>query len=348
MRIVTKKGVDIYVLFELFGHIGMSFLPMAVPLSLLFAMIYTLNKLSEDSEIVAIRAMGINKAKLFMPFITIGVICSVAIFGLNRNIIPYSKRLFKNTIITLTSKGFLADIKKEQFYTDIPGVTLFAEKVSADGKVMDNVFIKLKKKGNQDKIMMAKKGVLIKDGPKDSSSLNLKLDLYEGNIISINNDGKELEKILFDKYEFPIVSSSSSGFVNKDSMRSSEELSIEIVKAKANLLKAQQAKNDRDIRHYTSRYRKSTLEYWTRLNVPFQCIAFVLLGFVFGVKKGRGKAKNTSALALVITILYYVLFFTGVSMAKKGTLPPYIVVFLPTFVVSIIGAHFYRKLDWAS
>jgi lipopolysaccharide export system permease protein len=348
MRIVTKKGVEITVLFELFGHIAMSFLPMAVPLSLLFSMIYTLNKLSEDSEIVAIRAMGVNKRQLFAPFIIVGLICAVTIFSLNRNIIPYSKRLFKNTVITLTSKGFLADIKKEQFYTDIPGVTLFAEEVSPDSKIMTNVFIKLKKSRGQDKIMMAKKGVLIKDNVKTPGSLNLKLDLYDGNIISLNKEGKELEKILFDKYEFPIVSGSSNSYVNKDSMRSTDELIVEISKAKANLAKAKAAKNENDIKRYTSRYSKSTLEYWTRFNVPFQCIAFVLLGFVFGVKKGRGRAKNTSVLALLITILYYVLFFTGVSMAKKGTVPPYIVVFLPTFIVSLIGAYFYKKLDWAS
>jgi len=348
MRIVTKKGVGLDVLFGLFGHMAMSFLPMAVPLSLLFSMIYTLNKLSEDSEIVAIRAMGVNKKQLFSPFIVVAIICAVSIYGLNRNIIPYSKRLFKNTVITLTSKGFLADIKKEQFYTEIPGVTLFAEGVSSDSKVMNNVFIKLKKSGDEDKVIMAKKGILNKDSSKSVGGLSLKLDLYDGNIVSINKEGKELEKILFQKYEFPIVSNSSSSYVNKDSMRSTDELVVEIARAKKKLKEAQAANDKRGIKNYTSRVSKSSLEYWTRFNVPFQCIAFVLLGFVFGVKKGRGRSKNTSVLALLITILYYILFFTGVSLAKKGSVPPYAVVFLPTVIVSFIGAHYYRKLDWAS
>lgn len=347
MRIVTKKGVGLDVLFELFGHMAMSFLPMAVPLSLLFSIIYTLNKLSEDSEIVAIRAMGVNKRQLFAPFLVIAIICAVAIYGLNRNIIPYSKGLFKNTVVTLTSKGFLADIKKEQFYTDIPGVTLFAEEVSSDGKVMTNVFIKLKKSGDEDKVISAKKGILNKDSTQ-GQGLNLKLDLYEGNIISINGAGAELEKILFEKYEFPIVSNSSSSYVNKDSMRSTDELVLEMAKNKKKLAEAIKKNDKNKINDYKRRLGRTGLEYWSRFNVPFQCVAFVLLGFVFGVKKGRGRSKNTSVLALLITILYYILFFTGVSLAKKAKVPPYAVVFLPTVIVSFIGAYYYKKLDWAS
>ena len=320
---------------------------MAVPLSLLFSIIYTLNKLSEDSEIVAIRAMGVNKRQLFAPFLVIAIICAVAIYGLNRNIIPYSKGLFKNTVVTLTSKGFLADIKKEQFYTDIPGVTLFAEEVSSDGKVMTNVFIKLKKSGDEDKVISAKKGILNKDSTQ-GQGLNLKLDLYEGNIISINGAGAELEKILFEKYEFPIVSNSSSSYVNKDSMRSTDELVLEMAKNKKKLAEAIKKNDKNKINDYKRRLGRTGLEYWSRFNVPFQCVAFVLLGFVFGVKKGRGRSKNTSVLALLITILYYILFFTGVSLAKKAKVPPYAVVFLPTVIVSFIGAYYYKKLDWAS
>lgn len=350
MRIVTKKGVDLIVFFELLGHIAMSFLPMAVPLSLLFSLIYCLNKLSEDSEIVALRAMGIPKIKIFMPFLLIGILCSVTIFSLNRSLIPYSKRLFKNTLITLTSKGFLADIKKEQFYTDIPKVILFAEEVEEGGKYMENVFIKLKNNNDKDKVIMAKKGVLVKSSEQDGPSLSLKMDLYEGNIISLNKGGEEVEKILFEKYEFPIVSSSSGRFVNKDSMKPNEVLVRDLKIERGRIVResGKKKQNKKLIKNLENRVRKIELEYWTRFNVPLQCIAFVLMGFVFGIKKGRGKSKNTSAIALILTIFYYVLFFSGVSMVKKGTIDPAIAVFLPTIIIFIISSYYYKKLDWAS
>ena len=160
---------------------------MAVPLSLLFAMIYTLNRLSEDSEIVAIRAMGVNKFKLLKPFLIIALFCAVSVFSLNRNLIPYSKRLFKNTVIALTSKGFLSDIKSEQFYTEIPDIILFAENVEDKGETLNDVFIQISG-ANEEKVIMAQRGLLNKNKPGSSTALNLRLDLYDGNITTIKGD----------------------------------------------------------------------------------------------------------------------------------------------------------------
>lgn len=345
MRIVTKKGVEITVLFELFGHIAVSFVPMAVPLSLLFAMIYTLNRLSEDSEIVAIRAMGINKFKLLMPFLLIGAFCAVSVFSLNRNLIPYSKRLFKNTVIALTSKGFLSDIKAEQFYTEIPNIILFAEGVENKGENLENVFIQINKpESNQ--VIMAKKGHLIKNNETASTALNLRLDLFDGNIVTMKSN-EEIEKILFEKYEFPIVSSSDNKFVNKESMKSNKVL-LQTMKETEEKLKNKDKLSKVDLDNTERSYYRSRLEYWTRFNVPVQCLVFVLLGFVFGVKKGRGHTKNTSVKALLIVILYYILFFGGISMAKKGKIPSHLAVFLPTAIVLVIASRYYKNLDWQS
>ena len=94
IRIVTNKGVEFMVVLELVGHIAVSFLPMAIPLSALFATIYTMNKLSEDSEIVAMRSFGLKKTTLFLPLLFCGIFIAISIFVLNRNLIS----LFKNPV----------------------------------------------------------------------------------------------------------------------------------------------------------------------------------------------------------------------------------------------------------
>ncbi len=346
MRIVTKKGVGINVMLELFAQIALAYLPMVVPLALLFAMIYTLNKLSEDSEIVAIRAMGISKEKLFAPFIILGLLCSISIFSVSRNIIPHSTKLFQNTLVKMTSSGFLADIKKEKFYTEIPGVILFAEDVYDDGKKMERVFIKIKSGNGKEKIIFAKRGALIKTEDLENPSLDIRLDLFEGNITSLENGSEKVEKIIFEKYEFPIVSDSSARTLNKDSMRTNSEILTRIAKFKSQLKDLDP--NSREYEDIRYPLRNAQLEYWSRYNIPLQCIAFVLIGFVFGVKKGRGKSGNTTLIAFLAVILYYTSFFGGISLVKKSGLEPYVAIFMPTIVTFIFGSYFYKKLDWAS
>lgn len=352
IQIVTSKGVHPSAIFELMGHIAISFLPMAVPLSALFATIYTLNKLSEDSEIVAMRSFGLQKATLIKPFIVLGIFISGMIFVLNRNLIPHSKTQFKNTIIRLTSQGSMTDIKAGQFFTEIPDVTLFAENVTDGGSRLQDVFI-LQNKKNVEQVIFAKRGVLIKQPIGKLRTPTLRLHLEEGNIVKIDGE-KTVEKILFADYDFPVVSGGIlPGFVTKDSMRSNAELvkviderrvRLEELGLKSNLTNEETSeKND-----ILTNLPKTELEYWSRFNTPLQVLLFIFLGFSLGIKKGRGKTKSSGSLGLFYLLGYYVLFFGGITFARKGAVPAFVVIYLPTLLSIFLGVKLYRNLDWQS
>lgn len=335
--IVVNKGVELAAVFELFGHIAISFLPMAVPLSALFATIITLNKLSEDSEIVAMRSFGLTKSKLMTPFIVMGLVIAVAIFALNRNLIPYSKLLFRNTVIMLTSKGMTMNIQAGQFFTDVPNVILFAEEVSDQGMRMHDIFIQSQGDDGVDSVIFAEQGALIKQEFEGIGFPTLRLHLTNGNIFRTNLDGQDSEKILFKEYDFPLVAGGGQpGFIAKDSMLSNNQLWKQIKKAKL------------DPNESKDRLAKMEIEYWSRWNTPMQVLVFIFLGFGLGIKKGRGKQRNTTVLGLIVLILYYAAFFSGVSLARKGIVPSWFVVFLPTALACAFGAWNYKKLDWAS
>lgn len=349
-RIVVNKDVDWMIIIELVGHIAVSFLPMAVPLSALFATIYTLNKMSEDSEIVAMRSFGLTKFKLFSPFLMLGILISITIFSLNKSLIPYSKTQFKNTIVRLTSRGMLTSIKAENFFTDIPNVTLFSEKVSDEGTKLENVFIRQTSKGNEEEsIIIAKHGNLIKKAKGKWSLPTLRLHLQDGNIVKTKKGQKDLEKVIFQNYDFPIVSGGAlGGFVTKDSMRTNSELGIIIEEQRIRLEGIQSGKLKGSLKNEIKWQAKSKLEFWSRFNTPLQCLVFIFLGFSLGIKKGRGRQKNTGAIGFLVLILYYTVFFLGVSLSRKGVFPPALTVFMPSLLTLIVGSIYYKKLDWAS
>ncbi|MBL6991206.1 MAG: LptF/LptG family permease [Bacteriovoracaceae bacterium] len=343
IRFIASKSVEVQTVLELMLHISVSFTPVAVPLALILAMIYTLNKLSEDSEIIAMRSFGVSKFKLFFPFLMIGIFIAIAIFSLNRNIVPRSNGEFRKGIIRLGSASMLRDIRSEKFFTQIPSIILFAEKVSNKGKELKNVFILSKNKNNSEgteRIIFASSGELIKQKPKELEFPVVKFHLKNGNIINLSRQkGKEsdVEKIFFKEYNFPARPNRLSiHYVTKDGMRTTAELLDKMYKQK---LKLRPGEFNRGL-------VKSELELWTRHNTPLQCIVFILLGFVFGVKKGRGSSRNVSSWALLTITLYYVLLFAGIAFARKGLIPSYVAVFLPTLLATILGIRSYRNLDW--
>lgn len=360
IKIVINENVSFLTVLELIFHIGVSFLPMAFPLAALFSIIYTMNKMSEDSEIVAMRSFGVTKQQLFAPFLVLGLMISVTIYVLNAELIPYSRSTFRNMVIKLTSDGAMTNIRSESFFTEIPRVTLFAGEVSDDGNQMRDIFIHFRENNNDEqRVIHAQRGALIKRSAGEFSTPTIRMHLERGNMVMTNTKTGEVEKVIFEEYDFPVISSTQAmGFVTKDSMMTNRELQVDIDETKKKFddfnetlatdkaqITADQKNQQKNLRRDLYRAR---LQLWTRYNTPIQCLAFIFLGFSLGIKKGRGHSKNSTGLSLALLLGYYAIFFTGVSFIKKGSLIPELGVMLPTMAIVAIAYHYYRKLDWAS
>ena len=247
----------------------------------------------------------------------------------------------------------MTDIKSGQFFTEIPNVTLFAEEVSDGGTKLKDIFI-LQKKGKGEQVIFAKRGALIKQPIGQLRTPTLRLHLEEGNIVKFDQKGDSIEKIIFGEYDFPVVSGGIlPGFVTKDSMRSNAELKRVINNRKRRLAKFAKkeklTRQEQDQKNgILSRLPKSELEYWSRFNTPLQVLIFIFLGFSLGIKKGRGRTKNSGSLGLFYLLGYYILFFGGVSVARKGNVPAWLVVYFPTLLSVVLGTYLYRRLDWQS
>lgn len=359
IEIVINKGVESQTILEIIFHIAISFLPMAFPLAAFFAIIYTMNKMSEDSEIVAMRAFGMSKKQLLTPLLILGALISISIFFLNSELIPYSKSTFRNMVIKLTSDGALTDIKSENFFVDIPGITLFAKEVSDDGNRMNDVFIHVNENEDEQRVIHSRTGALIQQSSGKYVTPRVRMHLKDGNMTTTNLETGDVEKVLFEEYDFPIISSSTTpGFITKDSMRTNSELMAivqenqkeysELKETFKGYTSEQKEKQGRRLQSAKERYYESRLQLWTRYNTPLQCLLFIFVGFTLGIKQARESKKNTGVMALVVLIAHYALFFGAVSMVKKGNLHPEVGVMLPSVIVFIFGVHLYRKLDWLS
>jgi lipopolysaccharide export system permease protein len=353
ISLIVNKGVELGTVLNMVGNLSVSFFPLATPLAVFFATIYTLNKFSEDSEIIAMRSFGITKYKIYRPFFLLSLLIGITVFSLNSVYIPKANANFRNTILKLTSTGMLTSIKSGQFFTDIPNVTLFAEAVSEDGNNFKEVFLHAKdKNGIEQRIIFAKEGSLIKLYADEWHAPSLRLHLIDGNIIKINQEGDQVEKILFNQYDFPVFSSDfASTLLDKDSMKTNEELKSVIEskqKEYKNLISTPvKAKEDDPARSEARKsISKSQIEYFSRfISVP-QIMLFVLVGFSLGIKKGRGKTGNNGIYATITLLGYYALYFFLVSLAQRGVITAEIASFTPSIILLMVATYFFKKLDW--
>ena len=352
IQIVVNTNVEYSVIIELMVHIMLSFLPISTPFSILFATIFCLNKLSNDSEIIAMQSFGFSKWDILKPFLIIGLTISVSIFFLGSTLVPYSKTLFKNMVTQLSSKGMFMNIKSKIFFTDIPNIILFAKEVSNDGNDLFEVFIRYKYENATERVIMAKRGHLIKQYFSTIQTPMLRLKLEDGNLVKYDKDRKDIEKILFKSYDFPILQGGQTlNFVTRNGMMSNKVLAQHIENNKAELSKLLSKKtliysDKRRLNDIQKELPKSQIEYWGRFNTPLLCLIFIFLGLGLGVKKIRGKEQNTAFIGITVTLIYYSLFFACISMAKKGYISSWSAVFFPTILIGTVAGMYYRNTDW--
>lgn len=339
-ELLVTRDISIWFTIKLMGNIALTFIPLSLPIAVFFSTIYCLNRLSSDSEYIAMRAGGLTKGRILVPFLLIAGLLTASVYQLNQNVIPHSNKAFRQKINYLTSSGLLAGIKEGQFFTLIPNLTLFATRSTKYGRNLQEVFLHLKENENSHKVIQAEKGELIFERSPETLSEKLTLTLYNGNIIGQSKDSS-LEKILFEKYIFPI---SQQQFDNRFSIKETMLTSLEL----ESVLKMTETEAEKAYGFNKKEFFNAKYEFWNRKNGAFICFVFCFLGFALGITGNRGKSKNSGIMGLLCLLLYYGLYFSLVGFAKKGNIPIPLAVFFPITVMSILGVWFYRKLDWQS
>lgn len=353
ISLIVNKGVEISTVLRMVLDLSVSFFPLATPLAVFFATIYTLNKLSDDSEIIAMRSFGLSKFKMYFPFFVVSFFIGLTVFSLNSIYIPKANANFKNTILKLTSDGVLTSIKSGQFFTDIPNATLFAENVLGEGDNFSNIFLHVKNASTaEQRIIFAKRGSLIKLYADKWHAPSLRMHLNDGNIVKINSSGSEVEKIIFEQYDFPIFNTNFAAImVDKDSVKTNEELLVVINKKKEsyNFFKKNLPQNQEEFnleKEAKKTLAKSEIEYFSRFITVPQIILFTLLGFSLGIRKGRGGGSKNSIRAIVILVLYNVCYFFLISLSQKGIISAFVASAFPLCLLGLISFFYFKKLDW--
>ena len=350
--IIVNQDVIFTSVLALFFHIVVSFLPLSIPSAAFFATIFCLNRLSTDSEIIAMQSFGFSRWDILKPFLFMGVTVAIAVFFLGRNLVPHSKVSFTDTMARLTSEGVLTNVRAKTFFTDIPNVVLFAENVAEKGNQLFDVFIRYKDRGGTERVIMAKEGRLVRQYFSEDQTPAMRIRLRKGNIIQYDKNHQDMEKVHFETYDFPILEGGRQlGFVTKDAMRSNEILSSHIEKVKNELytLMINEKKTAQDkarIEELQKSLAKGQIEYWNRINTPILCLVFTVLGLGLGIKGGRGRKKDTSLRGISCILVYYALFFFGISLARRGEILAWFAIFTPTLLLGFVAARYYKRLDW--
>jgi len=132
------KGLEWYVLGELFFYATANVVPMAMPLAILLASIMTFGNLGEHFELVAFKSAGISLQQIMKPLILFVIIISIGAFYFANNVIPVANLKFYSLLYDIRSQKPAINIMPNVFYNEIDGYTIRvkSKKAMDDGREM--------------------------------------------------------------------------------------------------------------------------------------------------------------------------------------------------------------------
>ena len=138
---LVGKGLEMKILAELFFHMSITFIPMALPLAILLASLMCFGDFGEHYELVAMKSSGISMWKVMRPMVFFSLILSGLAFIISDSVIPVATLKGKTLLFDVQRQKLAFNIKEGVYYKDIDNYVIYVEKKGEDGSSIYGVKI---------------------------------------------------------------------------------------------------------------------------------------------------------------------------------------------------------------
>ncbi len=161
--LMTTKGQSLIVFFHITGLIIPSLLMIITPIALFIAVLFALNKLNGDSELVVAASSGLSPFQLFRPFAALIVIGSLFCGFMSLWAMPWSFHALRFALSEVHS-DFLTRIVRPGAFNALDNGLYFHYRARGPGGALLGIFMLDQRDPNQNNVYIAEKGIASKVG----------------------------------------------------------------------------------------------------------------------------------------------------------------------------------------
>ena len=316
--LIIKNGVPLGIVVRLFLYYLPKMAATAIPMSCLLAALLGFNKLSTNSELVALKSSGISFTRIIKPVIIMAFFVSMGAFFINETLVPISERaaanvmayeVFKQSPPVFRDKVFL----KEESGGELKRV-IYVNRIDVKDGKMSDVVVQEFEKGLLSRLVSAKKGEWI-----DGSWW-----LEEGKVFEITKDSDVSLLFTFDKQALQLDLNPEEAV---RTARTPDEMTLNELFREIKMMK----QKGMDV-------SKILMILNLRFSVPWACLVLALVGAAVGSRPQRSSSGMGLGLSVIIVFVYYVILSFTQSLGDAGYLHPVFAAWIANIVFLIIGA----------
>ena len=293
-----------------------SFLAMLLPIGFFAAMLFVYNRLTTDSELIVMRAVGLGPRQLARPALILAILVVLVDYLFTLVFMPMSYRAFRD--IETDSRGGYAGVvlKEGAFNTVSDGMTVYVRTRGPQGELL-GILIHDTRDPKKVVTIMAERGVLAQtaEGPR--------IILVDGNRQTLDLSNDNFSILYFDRYSADLGRVGASDQQEATRWRQPRERYLNELLFPAN------TPMDR------ANYKQLITEGHMRLTSSLYALAFALIALAAllpGDYNRRGQGRRIIAAVLIMILLESGSVFWNGFVARHIALIPmiYANVLVPT------------------
>lgn len=306
------------------------FFEIIMPLSLMAATLFVYNRMTMDSELVAMRATGASPLSLARPALYLAGIVTLFMFVITMWAAPssLSRMLEMRQVIKAQVSSLL--FREGVFNAVTPGLTVYLRERGENGELLGLMIYDSREKGVPPSTILAKKGQIAAtpDGHK--------VFVYDGSRQEFNAETSILQKLDFQRYTIDLP---EGGAVRQRWKEPDERTIEELVSPNLNV------QADRENLH------EFKVEIHRRIINPLLAPVFTLLALnslLVGPTDRRGQGRRIG-MAIGAVVLLQGMFLTSFNLARQndfGIIMMYALVFVPLIIAAFFlttGSERFRR-----
>lgn len=300
-----------------------SFLVISFPMATLMATLLAYSRLSANSELTALRSVGVTASRMIAPAIALALVMSCLSFVFNDVIVPRTNRSAEYTLQRALGKAIAAEKGNNIVYSRFGRVKtpdgdsekqltqLFYSRQFKDGTMIDVTVLDFSRYGFTQ--------MLVAD-EANWNEQQAKWEFKDGKILTLTPSGSTTSAD-FDRYLYPL--SRAPLRIAKLPKDANNMTVSEAVAAEKLLVEAGDRKESRRLR----------VRIQEKFTFPMACLVFGFVGASLGAKPNNRTSRSQGfGISVVLIFAFYVLSFSFSSLGVKGTLPPFLAAWGPVLI----------------
>ena len=323
MEVVVRHSASSGSVALLFLSTFPSVLAFTLPMAVLVGVLIGLGRMSADSELIALNALGIGLRRILVPVGVLAVGMALLTLAMTLWFGPAAVRTFRTLEDRLRATQASFQVQPRVFDERFPRLVLYVQDVEAAATRWHGVLLAESGTANGSRLTLAENAIVIAEREQGKLEFHLR-----------NGSTHEYSRREPDRY-------SVTTFAEND-------FPVEITNVTAQRM-VEPTNQERSLRELLAergpRWREARVEVHRRLAFPVACLVFALLAVPLGARPRRGGRAAGFLVALVLICGYYLLLIIGAGLARQGRLSPAEGMWAANLLTGLLGLALLPRME---